>query len=272
MKNIKRNYHTHTWRCQHARGTEDEYVQTAIAAGFAVLGFSDHSPWPYKSDFISGIRMRLDQFEDYRSTILNLRERYAGQIEIPIGLECEAFPEHYAWLKDFKAQYLDYVILGNHYNYTDEADHRRVVPGCGRYFGHCVTGRDIAAYGERTIDGMRTGIYDYVAHPDLFMHNYPAFDADCRAVSIDICQAAKQLGVPLEFNLHGVDLSAKALSLGLEDYPCPGFWEIAAETGCTAIIGYDAHDADFLTRDDLYDDAREALKLLGMEVIEGLNI
>ena len=48
------NYHTHTWRCQHARGTEEEYVKAAIKQGFGVLGFSDHTPWPYESDFISG--------------------------------------------------------------------------------------------------------------------------------------------------------------------------------------------------------------------------
>jgi hypothetical protein len=27
MQNGIRNYHTHTWRCQHARGTEEEYVK-----------------------------------------------------------------------------------------------------------------------------------------------------------------------------------------------------------------------------------------------------
>ena len=38
------NYHTHTWRCRHADGTEREYVETAIEAGFKILGFSDHTP------------------------------------------------------------------------------------------------------------------------------------------------------------------------------------------------------------------------------------
>ena len=43
------NYHTHTWRCQHASGTEEDYVRAAVAAGFKVLGFADHTPWPYES-------------------------------------------------------------------------------------------------------------------------------------------------------------------------------------------------------------------------------
>ena len=31
------NYHTHTWRCRHADGTEREYVETAIEAGIIRL-------------------------------------------------------------------------------------------------------------------------------------------------------------------------------------------------------------------------------------------
>ena len=42
------NYHTHTWRCHHADGTEREYVENAIAAGIKILGFSDHTYVPSK--------------------------------------------------------------------------------------------------------------------------------------------------------------------------------------------------------------------------------
>ena len=41
------NYHTHTWRCNHARGTERDYIEQAIASGVKILGFSDHTPNPY---------------------------------------------------------------------------------------------------------------------------------------------------------------------------------------------------------------------------------
>lgn len=34
------NYHTHTWRCRHADGTEREYVERAIEGGLKILGFS----------------------------------------------------------------------------------------------------------------------------------------------------------------------------------------------------------------------------------------
>ena len=39
------NYHCHTKRCGHASGTDEEYVEAAIKAGYKVLGFSDHGPY-----------------------------------------------------------------------------------------------------------------------------------------------------------------------------------------------------------------------------------
>ena len=270
MQSPIRNYHTHTWRCMHAAGTEEEYVQTAIAQGFHTLGFSDHTPWPYESGFISDMRMRLAEFEGYRRTVLDLREKYRGQIEIPLGLECEAFPAYTEWLRDFKAQYLDYILLGNHYDYSDEGDHARLYPGGGFYFGRCTRPEQVIHYGKRTLAGMATGLYDCLAHPDLFLHTYPRFDAECRAVSRDLCQAARDLDMPLEFNLLGLHRSESELAYGWQCYPNPDFWSVAAETGCKAIVGYDAHKPAFLARADLRREALTALEALGMTVVNGL--
>ena len=272
MQNGIRNYHTHTWRCQHARGTEEEYVKNAVAQGFQTLGFSDHTPWPYESGFISGMRMRLSQFEGYRRTVLGLREKYAGQIEIPLGLECEAFPEYVEWLRDFKAEYLDYIILGNHYDYSDEGDHLLLYPAGGFYFGRCTRPEQVIRYGKRTLAGMATGLYDYVAHPDLFLHTYPEFDVECRAVSRDLCQAARDMDLPLEFNLLGLQRAESELERGWQSYPNPDFWHIAAETGCKAIIGFDAHSPDFILRTELYDEALAALTSLGMTIVKSLPV
>lgn len=270
MKRI-RNYHAHTWRCQHARGTEAQMVEAAVEQGFELLGFSDHTPWPYRNGFVSGMRMRMDQFDGYVETVLALREQYAGVIEIPLGLECEAFPEYYGWLRDVKAERLDYVLLGNHYDYDDSGDHRRLYPAGGFYFGRCARPAEIIRYAERTVAGMQTGLFDAVAHPDLFLYAYPRFDADCRAVSIDLCQAAKALDLPMEYNLLGLDRRPEAASFGWQGYANPDFWHIAAETGCKAMIGYDAHSPEFLKKRALYDEAHAFLTGLGMTIVDKLN-
>ena len=41
----------------HAVGDDEDYVRSAIKGGFQELGFSDHGPWKYHTDFVSDIRM-----------------------------------------------------------------------------------------------------------------------------------------------------------------------------------------------------------------------
>lgn len=41
------NLHTHTYRCGHATGTEEEYILRAIENRIKVMGFSDHRFYPF---------------------------------------------------------------------------------------------------------------------------------------------------------------------------------------------------------------------------------
>lgn len=110
------NYHTHTKRCQHAVGEDREYVEAAIAAGIQVLGFSDHCPWVYKDDFVSGIRMRADQVEEYVDSMQRLRTEYRNDIRILIGFETEHMPDLIEAQDELLAPYpIDYMILGQHF-------------------------------------------------------------------------------------------------------------------------------------------------------------
>ena len=265
------NYHTHTWRCMHAGGTEEEFVRRAIEVGFGVLGFADHTPWPYQSGFVSGMRMRLDQLAGYLDTVRGLKAKYSDRLLIPVGLECEAFPAYMGWLKDLKAQSLDYLILGNHYDRTDEGDHAVFSDAGGFYFGHCTRPEQVARYAKTTIAGMETGLFDYVAHPDLFCHIYDRFDETCAAVSRDICDAAVALDIPLEFNLLGAQYHTRIEERDKLGYPCPRFWEITAQKGAKAIIGFDAHHPDQLDRRALHDKSLAFLRGLGIETLPFLD-
>ena len=77
---MKANYHTHTWRCNHAEPDERAYVQAALDTGLKVLGFSDHSPYPFDDGYCSGFRMRCDQTAEYIRTIAALRDECRGDI------------------------------------------------------------------------------------------------------------------------------------------------------------------------------------------------
>ena len=223
------------------------------------MGFSDHTPWPFEHGYVSGIRMLLTQFPSYLASVRGLRAAFSGQIEILLGLEAEFYPEYLGWLAETKEKEgLDYLLLGSHYDSPMES----------LYFGAISGKEDITRYVRHTVKGMRSGVYDALAHPELFMMNYPAFDDACEKASRDICVAARELDLPLEYNLSGFYPQSWRNGAG---YPAPGFWEIAAQEGCTAIIGLDAHDPRRYEDTGVYDRAVEYLAALGIKRIDRLK-
>lgn len=258
---MKANYHTHTIRCHHAQGSDEEYVLSAIEGGFDVLGFSDHSPWLYESDFLGAIRMSLIQFDEYYQSLLTLKEKYRSQIEIKIGLECEYFPKYMEWLKKFKEEkQLDYIILGNHFDQSDET---------GIYYGRgCNDDQVFIRYIDDCIAGLKTGLYSYLAHPDLFMRSRNEFDELAIRESYRLCNACKEMGIVLEYNLEGMRISRLKEQL---EYPHPAFWNIAAEVKNKAIIGADAHRPQELKDNKWYQKAIQNLEDLGIEIVETIE-
>ena len=154
------NYHTHTWRCNHATGREEEYVQAALERGFKVLGFSDHTPYFFPGEYYSGFRMRMEQFQDYCDTIRNLRNRYSGQIEIPLGLELEYYPGLVGkMLPVIRDAGIEYLLLGQHFIGDEIGEH---------YSGHITGDPEILRrYCHQAMEAMNTGLFTYFAHPDL---------------------------------------------------------------------------------------------------------
>lgn len=248
-----KNYHTHTIRCYHAIDQEEEYIKAAIQAGYSELGFSDHTPWHYESTFHSTMRMEEDKLEGYVQTLRQLKEKYKNQISIKIGLECEYFEKYIPWLKDVINQYeLDYVILGNHYDETDET---------GIYFGRPLNQQQFAKYIESTIKGLKTGLFSYLAHPDLA--NYDINDPFYTQEMTRLCQVAKELDIPLEFNLLGYAT--------YRQYPNDVFFRIAQKVGNKVIIGTDAHESRALLDIETYHKAKQYLERLGIEITEDIR-
>lgn len=253
----KRNYHTHTSRCKHATGTDDAYVLAAVKAGFETLGFADHGPLPYEDGYESGIRMDAAALSAYLASVQRLRTEYAGRVEVRCGLEYEYFPAFMPYISDLLASgAIAYAILGNHFDLDERT---------GFYFGRCTRPEHATLYVRRTIEGMETGKFAYLAHPDLFLHSYPTFDDAARQASVQLCKAARDLAMPLEYNLLGLEKQRDGVpGLG---YPCLRFWEIAAQEGCTAIIGVDAHAPEALEGAD-YAAAHGVLNALGIAIVD----
>lgn len=229
------NYHTHTFRCGHASMEDErEYVEEAIKAGFCELGFADHCPMPLPIDAdpadcakFMGIRMTMKETEDYISKILSLREEYKDDIKIYVGFEVEYIPEVFDTFINYVSQFpTDYLILGQHFNMIT-AD--KLI-----YFGAETRSKSVIKnYVELVCEGMATGKFSYVAHPDLCNFHGPLGFYECEMTKI--IEASKKYDVPLEINLLGID--------SMRHYPNNVFWSLANEIGCDVIIGSDAHEA-----------------------------
>lgn len=250
------NFHSHTPRCGHAHGTEEEFVLKAIEEGFDIFGFSDHSPFPLKENEPGHIRMPVNQLPDYVNAVRSVGEKYADKIQIKLGLECEYFPNYHNWLKEKIDEFqMDYVILGNHFVLEN---------GGYFYFGSAKTKERLYQYVDLVTEGMETGTFSYFAHPDLVLKEYPVFDDVAKDVSRALCRAAKALNCPVEYNLTGLKCAKANPRPDWLWYPCNRFWEIAAEEGCRALVGVDAHVVDHICRADA-EDAAAYLRSLGLE-------
>lgn len=248
-----KNYHTHTVRCYHAMDKEEDYIKAAIKSGYTELGFSDHTPWHYDSAYHSTMRMEEDKLDGYVQTLLKLKEKYKNQISIKIGLECEYFPKYMDWLKQILKEYpIDYIILGNHFDETDET---------GIYFGRPLNKQQLTKYVNSCIAGMKTGLYSYLAHPDLAY--YDTNDIYYVQEMKRLCESAKECHMPLEFNLLGYTTHRQ--------YPNETFFRIAKEVGNQIIIGTDAHESDALLDMKTYELARKWLKRLDLDITEDIR-
>lgn len=249
------NYHTHTWRCNHAKGTEREYVERALEAGLQTLGFSDHGPYIFPGSYYSTFRMRMDQLGGYVRTVLALREEYKGKIHIPLGFELEYYPNLFPMLLPvLRDQPIDYLLLGQHF----------VGDEIGDSYNGVVTQdvRQLERYVDQTIDAMQTGLFTYFAHPDLI--NFQGSRKDYRLQMRRICREAKSCGIPLEYNLLGLS--------GGKNYPSRVFWELAAEEGCPVILGRDAHDPESLLDVKTEQKALAVIGELGLPLIHTVNL
>ena len=256
---MKHNFHTHTTRCKHALGTDEEYVNAALHSGFDVLGFADHAPWAFATDYVSHCRMPADQWADYKQSILALKEKYRGQIDIRLGLECEYYPKYIDQLKRLKDDGCEYLIFGNHFLYTEEH-----FPYTG---AQCQEDAGVMEYAEQAVEGIRTGLFSYIAHPDLYMMHREELTPVCMEAADMICQAAKEAHMPLEYNLLGL---LGELTGHPRGYPNAAFWSYIRKWDNDVIIGVDAHEPAHLRNDYVWDTAVQRLNALGHRIVDNI--
>lgn len=265
----KVNYHTHTYRCGHAKGNEEEMVEAAIQAGYQTLGMSCHVPLKnYRWHLIKSIpsirsfhsvasmtyafvlggphmRMPYRMKQEYLDAIDEAAQKHEKEIKVYKGFECEYFEEYLPYYQEMlDSGEVDYLILGHHF--SKHSIH-------SSYYGKPhLTKKELYQYCNDVEKAMETNLFSYVAHPDLYMIGYKQFDADAKAVTRRICEKAKALDIPLELNAGGIRKGLEVRQ-GHKVYPYANeyFFKVASEVGNKIILGIDAHTPDHL-KDGMY--------------------
>jgi histidinol-phosphatase (PHP family) len=164
---IDYTYHSHTARCGHARGTDEEYALAAIKGGYKILGYSDHVMLPGIHQ--EGMRGDYSLLEDYKKSVRDLQGKYQKQLQIYLAFETEWYYSHFAdYYRDLLSkQGFDYLLLGQHCFLMD--GDRPV------FYGQMKDNATaLRMYTSDLIAGMHSGLFLYVCHPDLFREWYPS--------------------------------------------------------------------------------------------------
>lgn len=248
---MRANLHTHTWRCNHAKGKEEEYITTAIDQGFDILGFADHTPHFFPGEYYSSFRMRPELLHNYCCTVRNLRTQYGGKLQIPLGLEVEYYPDLLPQLLPvLKEEGVEYLLLGQHFVGNEIGEHYSGAPTADKSI--------LKRYCAQSADAMQTGLFTYFAHPDLF--HFTGEDRVYRECMGQLCREAKGCNMPLEINIFGKWTG--------RNYPDRRFWELASEAGCQVVLGWDAHAPEHLVMPKEEKTLRSMVKQLGLTLLD----
>lgn len=251
------NYHTHTSRCGHAWGEDREYAEKGAEAGLKTLGFSDHTPYDFFDSAPRNrpMRMKPEELPEYAASVRALAGEYRDRMEILLGVEAEYYPKYFPRLLELlRENGVQYMLLAQHSLGNEIGE-----PYCGRAFAEPAL---LERYVAQCVEALDTGLFTCFAHPDLifFTGSRRLYTREMRK----LCRAAVRTGTPLEINLLGLREA--------RNYPDPLFWRLAAEEGCSAVLGADAHRPEDLLNAAWEEKARRMAKELGLPLLETLPL
>lgn len=232
------DYHTHTPLCRHAEGDAGQYVDAALAAGLAEIGFADHAPQiPEPFD---DWRMSVAELPLYADWLAAANEHAAGRIPVRAGLECDWLDDCLPWIEDLSSRYpWDYLIGSVHY--LDGWDFDNPV-WLGRWAA-CDVEEAWRRYWQTYTSMAASGCFDILAHPDLIKKFGYAPAGDLSRYYEPAIQAVAAGGCAIEINTAGWHKPCA------EAYPSADFLKLAAAAGIPLVISSDAHAPAEVARD-----------------------
>lgn len=258
------NFHTHSVFCD-GRDTLEDIVLQAIGLGCRQLGFSSHAPMRFEADWCM---TELSELE-YKKEVLSLKRKYAGTIEILLGIELDYFSDTDTSDYDYVIRSVHSVLKNGCYLPIDDSEQsqRNAVE---RYYGADYTGfaRDYYALVGKITQGARC---DVIGHFDLitkYNEGDRLFDTSCEAyrrLALEAIDAIFEDG-----NAHPIfEYNTGAISRGhrTSGYPAEFILDYLSQRyrgRYSFLINSDAHSKENLLFG--FEEARSILLRYGTEI------
>ena len=228
------NLHVHTTFCD-GQGTPAQMADAAFEAGCGAIGFSAHAPLEGED-----WAMAEHSVEEYRRQVLCQRRRYAGRMEVYLGLEQDVFspPPKGTW--DYLIGSVHGVLAGGKVHWVDESEsafHALVE----EHFGGDVLALAREYYRLEAQVVQRTGC-QIVGHFDLltkFNEGDRLFDTACsayRRLALEALEAVLEQDVLFEVNTGAMSRGCRKTP-----YPAPFLLQAICSKGGRIVLTGDSH-------------------------------
>ena len=254
------NLHTHTNFCD-GKNTPEEMIEAAINLGLDSLGFSGHCPTVCNTDW------EMHDHSGYAKKIAELKEKYAGKIDVYLGTELD----YYASTEAFDIKY-DYTIGSVHmlqingslidFDHSAEKTEKHIQQDFG--------GDSLAyarAYFDLVADLPNKLNFDIAGHFDLvtkFSEKHAnLIDVDAKAyksIALEALYAVRE-----KQELFEVNTGAIAKGLRKKPYPAPFILKEMKALKCKLVLTSDCHNKNALCCH--FNEAREYIKACGFDTL-----
>lgn len=264
------NYHSHCSFCDGKAPLED-FVKSAIAAGFTSYGVSSHAPLPFETRWT----LPEEKVGEYLEEIVRLKEKYAGTIELYAGMEIDYLNEYQnPSIPYFRNLPLDYRIGSVHMIYTDEGEiidtdtnpenFRRLLE---LYFRGDLR-KMVECYLDASMQMVKAGGFDFIGHADKISYNASVCDPDIlekewfRKRLYDYFACIAEKGLMMEVN-------TKAFLAKGCFFPQRCHFPLLKKLGIPLVVNSDAHRPELVNAGRM--EALQALKEAGFQTVMELK-
>lgn len=241
----KTDYHMHSMYSD-GRSEPEDYIASAIKAGFSEIGFSEHlNLYREAQEWI----MNPDNIDAYLIHISRLKET-SNNIKVKVGLEVDYFSgKEIETAKFLDPLPLDYIIGSVHYLGEKTVDEEPDF-----YKGKSID-RLFESYFTSVIEAVSSGLFDIIAHCDLIrIYGYKP-SSDLEPLYRKLAVAMKSFNVAFEVNTNGRN---RPLA---DFYPDRRYLHIFREEDVPVCVNSDAHMPSRIGQ--YFEEAYELLRYTG---------